>query len=105
MKIAMTLSQYLEAKGVFQAGIPIQDPRTLKLLRGLNRLIILDAFDLDVWKNAFGPSNHALRFWLDWSDYLRNGDEPTRLEAVGFDLVQEHRLLPYHRIFEFKRRS
>lgn len=104
-QVALNLSSRLDGKGVFGSAALPKDRHTLKQLRGLNRLVIQDFFGTEVWVKAFGPSDNTLRFLLDWVELLTFAVvEPIILEEAGFEFVQEHKFLPYHRIFEFKRR-
>lgn len=73
------------------------------MLRGLNRMIIEDVLGTEIWDRAFGPSEHSERFWREWEKDLRTGEDPLLLNNAGYELVQEHQTLPFHRVFEFKR--
>jgi ubiquinone/menaquinone biosynthesis C-methylase UbiE len=79
-------------------------PKARRALRFLNRLIIQDLLDNYEWEKAFGLDKLT---WPQRIPLLRQieagHDYPASLRKVGYELVQEHTALPYHRVWEFKR--
>jgi len=95
------LGNELAKAGVFAPGARDLDDGARPMLRLLNRLIIQDAFKTKVWERAFSLDN--LGWWqrgplLSWRERT-----PSLLKTAGYELVCEHKLLLYHRVWEFKR--
>jgi hypothetical protein len=105
MRLRRYLSHLLERGSTFaeDAGTTIA-PRSRRALRLLNRLIIQDLLKTHQWEKAFGLEKMNSLRWTPLLAQIDAGhDHPALLSKAGFELVQEHAALPYHRVWEFKR--
>jgi SAM-dependent methyltransferase len=74
--------------------------------RLLNRMIILDPLQLDLWTRAFAIEALTFRDWAPLLTLIEAGyDIPAMLGRAGYELVKEHDALPYHTVFEFRVRG
>jgi ubiquinone/menaquinone biosynthesis C-methylase UbiE len=104
-KLRRYLLHVLDREGTFAEGagatIP---PKSRRALRLLNRLIIQDLLKTDKWERAFGLESMTWSRWTPLLAQIEAGhDYNSLLGMAGFELVQEHAALPYHRVWEFKR--
>jgi SAM-dependent methyltransferase len=103
IRLTESLSAELAKTGAFAPGARQLDETTLRMVRILNRMVIQDALKTDMWEQTLCPGQWPLswdhlRLLLDY----REQTVPL-LQATGFELVQEHQLLQFHRIWEFRR--
>jgi 2-polyprenyl-3-methyl-5-hydroxy-6-metoxy-1,4-benzoquinol methylase len=100
------LSEALAKKGLFAAQASVTDD-TRRILRLLNRILLLDLLGSDVWCKAIAlnkltqaqlkPLLAPLTFQTFWG-------RPAFLDEVGYEVVREHTSIPYCCVWEFKRK-
>jgi protein-L-isoaspartate O-methyltransferase len=101
-----SLTQMIDQKGGFTPRAGISDD-TRHLLRLLNRLIIMDLMGTDLWVKA-GKLNELSKRQLE--PLLKSLEPPTSsglppfFGKVGYEMVQEHKNIPYCGIWELKRK-
>ena len=79
-------------------------PRAKAVQRFLNRLIIQELLGTYWWESAFELDKIRWRRWKPLLARLCAGQDYEKLFAKsGYELVHEHNILIYHRIWEFKR--
>ena len=100
------LAELLDKKGVttFQSGVRDDTRRVLRLL---NRLLILDLMDSSLWSKAVALntlSNSQLKRLLVPLTLKTPDGRPAFLDNAGYEVVQEHKSIPYCYIWEYKRK-
>jgi SAM-dependent methyltransferase len=91
----------LHEEGVFAAAVGSLSGTARPRLRLLNRFVVQKLLGTDVWMRAFSLDG---LHWEQWAPLLHWQEQtPALLRGAGFELVAEHRTLPYHYIWEFKR--
>jgi len=103
VRVTQCLAGELAKAGAFAPGAHNLDETTLRTVRILNRMVIQDALKTELWEQTFCPG----QWQLSW-DHLRSlldyrERTVSLLKAAGYDLVQEHPLLQFHRVWEFRR--
>lgn len=105
VRLTQCLCAELAKAGVFTPGAHQFDERTLRMLRILNRMVIQDALKTELWEQTLCPG----QWQLSWEHLQLLLDYRERtvplLKAAGYHLVQEHHLLLFHGVWEFKRAS
>lgn len=104
--IRQFLIENLDNKGVFTSRVGVTDD-IRRVLRMLNRLIIMDILESTVWgkaivlnklsKSQLEPLLAPLTFPTFWG-------RPTFFDEAGYELVQEHNNIAYCSILELKRK-
>lgn len=78
-------------------------PKARRALRFLNRLIIQDLLNNYQWEKAFGLDKLTWPQMIPLLKQIEVGhDCPVGFSKAGYELVQEHATLPYHRFWEYK---
>jgi SAM-dependent methyltransferase len=103
-KLRQHLSRELTRAGIFAAGAVAKDSPHRGTLRMLNRLVIQDLLGSNHWEKAFSLDN---LYWEQWEPLLARlsagQDYPAIFRKAGYQEVREHKGLPYHLVWEFKR--
>jgi hypothetical protein len=99
------ITRMLDKKGAFTSKTAATG-ETRHLLRMLNRIIIMNLIESDMWgkaialnkldKSQLKPLVASLEFSESWG-------RPLFLDKVGYELVQEHKSINYCNVWEFKR--
>lgn len=78
--------------------------RARPLLRLLNRLVIQDLLESFVWEKAFQLDQYEMHNWQHMIEGLAPyANTVPDIEGAGYQLVQEHKILSSHRVWEFRR--
>jgi ubiquinone/menaquinone biosynthesis C-methylase UbiE len=99
------LTSMLDKKGVFTSQKGVTD-ETRRVLRLLNRLIIMDLMGSNSWSKAVAlnkMSKSQLKPLLDPLTFPTFWGRPTFFDKIGYEVVQEHKTITYCNIWEFKR--
>lgn len=72
-------------------------------LRLLNRLVLVNILGTNVWQRAFAIEDANMSDWQRLIPSMELDPKlPEFLKSVGFELVEEHAILPSYRIFELR---
>jgi len=103
--VRQTVSQALVKKGAFTSSSGVKDD-TRRALRWLNRVLILDLMDNELWgkSNALNKlSKSQLEPFVAQISSGPSWAHPPFFEKAGFECVREHSEMPYCSVWEFKR--
>lgn len=95
-------------KGAATSAIRIPTETTVRPARRLlNRLLVQSLLNTLEWEKAFNLDKHkSLAGWRVLLAFLDQQEKiPQLLRNAGYELVAEHRVLPYHAVWEWKHGS
>ena len=99
------LSGVLGKQGVFKNGSGALDEKSTLVLRLLNRLVIMDLLEMELWGKAVVFRDLTKK---DARHQVQKFETPVGSQAIvsifrsaGYELVKEHKTNPYCYIFEF----
>lgn len=97
------LARDLQTQGIFNSSQSTLSDSARQSLRLLNRAIIQEALHTDEWHKVFGlegmSGDQRKRGFLK----LRSSPPLGIFSEVGYELVEEHKALVYHHVWEFRR--
>jgi 2-polyprenyl-3-methyl-5-hydroxy-6-metoxy-1,4-benzoquinol methylase len=100
------LDVMLQKKGAFGKRSGTPDEASTHPLRLLNRLVVVDLLELDLWRNAFVWTNFSERDSIHFIEKLDAPLGPDQaimalFRDAGYELVKYHKTIPYYDVFEF----